>query len=77
MSTMPAEDPSLPIDSEAVSMTVQAEIEHMTQDEAIASGLFDSPDEPGMVRIPVTIHVAVTPELAAAIERAETGAAPE
>jgi hypothetical protein len=33
---------------------VQAEISHMTLEEATASGLFDLPDEPGMVRIPIT-----------------------
>ena len=35
----------------------------MSLDEAIASGRFDQPDEPGMVRIPFTIHLALTPEL--------------
>ncbi len=31
----------------------------MTIDEAIASGLFDMPDEPGMVRIPISINVMI------------------
>ena len=31
----------------------------MTIDEAIASGLFDMPDEPGMVRIPISLNVMI------------------
>ncbi len=57
--------------SDSVPMTIRAEIGHMSLEEAIASGLFDNPDEPGMVRIPVTIHLALTPELLEAMQPAQ------
>ena len=50
---------SISLGSETVPFTMDAEIGHMTLDEAIASGLFDLPDEPGMVSIPVTMQVAI------------------
>ena len=60
----------LPHDAQAVSgggesfpMTMQAEFQHLTIDEAVASGVFDVPGEPGWVRIPVTIHVMIPGEL--------------
>ncbi|WP_428393929.1 hypothetical protein [Lichenicoccus sp.] len=43
----------------SIPFTMQAEIEHTTLDEAIASGLFDVPDGPGMVSIPVTLQVTI------------------
>ncbi len=47
------------IGDESIPFTMQAEISHMTLEEAIASGFFDLPDEPGMIRIPVTINVEI------------------
>ncbi len=49
----------LSIAGEDIPFTMQAEIGHMTMDEAIASGLFDLPDEPGLVRIPVSLNVFI------------------
>ena len=60
---------TMSIGDASIPMTMQAQVAHMSLDEAIASGLFDLPDEPGMVRIPVTIHLALTPELQEAIAR--------
>lgn len=48
---------------DSLPMTIQAEVGHMSLEEAIASGLFDNPDQPGMVRIPVTIQLKLTREL--------------
>ncbi|WP_428390676.1 hypothetical protein [Lichenicoccus sp.] len=45
---------NLSIGSDSIPMTMRAEIGHMSIEEAVASRLFDLPDEPGMVRIPVT-----------------------
>ena len=50
---------AMSIGGESIPFTMQAEVSHMTIDEAIASGLFDMPDEPGMVRIPISINVMV------------------
>lgn len=55
--TLPETTPS--IGDESISMTMQAEVGHMTLDEAIASGLFDIAEEPGMVRIPITLNVMI------------------
>ncbi len=41
----------LSIGGESIPFTMQAEASRMTIEEAVASGLFDMPDEPGMVRI--------------------------
>ena len=68
---------TLSIGGERIGSTMQAEIERMTPEEAVASGLFDLPDEPGMVRLPVTIELPLTPELQAAIDRAEAKARSE
>ena len=54
---------SMSIGGETIPMTVQAEASHMTLDEAAASGLFDMPDEPGLVRIPVSVTVMIPAEL--------------
>ena len=51
------------IDGESIPFTMQAEVGYMTIDEAIASGLFDLPDEPGMVRIPISINVLIPDHL--------------
>ncbi len=48
---------SLSIDGENLAFTMQAEVGQMTMEEAIASGLFDLPDESDMVRIPVSLNV--------------------
>lgn len=50
---------SLSIGGENLPFTMQAEVGHMTMEDAVASGLFDMPDEPGMVRIPVTLNVRI------------------
>ena len=50
---------SMSIDGESIPFTMQAEVGYMTLDEAIASGLFDLPDEPGMVRIPISMNVLI------------------
>ena len=55
----PAEPGWLSIGGESIPFTMQAEVGHMTIDEAIASGFFDLPDEPGMVRIPITMNVMI------------------
>ena len=55
----PAETGWLSIDGESIPFTMQAEVGHMTIDEAIASGLFDLSDEPGMVRIPISMNVLI------------------
>ena len=47
------------LDDAGIACEMQLELEHMTLDEAIASGLFDLPDEPGMVQIPVTVQVSI------------------
>ncbi len=73
MSRMLPGDLSMSMGSESIPISIQAEIEHAALDEATASGLFDMADEPGMERIPVTIHLPVTPELAAAIARTQAG----
>ena len=52
-------DTSMSLGDESIPFTMQAEIAHMTLDEAIASGLFDVPDMPGMVSIPVTLQVTI------------------
>ena len=49
----------LSIGSESIPFTMQVQGSHMTIDEAVASGLFDVPDEPGMVRIPISINVMI------------------
>lgn len=54
---------SMSIGGENIPFTIQAEARHMTMDEAIASGLFDMPDEPGMVRIPISISVMIPDHL--------------
>ena len=58
------------IGDESIAMTMQAEASHMTLDEAIASGLFDIAEEPGMVRIPITLNVMIPGHLLQPIERA-------
>ncbi len=73
MSRMLPGDLTMSMGSESIPISIQAEIEHAALDEATASGLFDMADEPGMERIPVTIHLPVTPELAAAIARTQAG----
>ena len=50
---------TMSLGSESIPMTIQAEIGHMSLEEAVASGLFDLPDAPGMVRIPVAVHVTI------------------
>ncbi len=55
---------------ESISMTMQAEASHMTLDEAIASGLFDIAEEPGMIRIPITLNVMIPGHLLQLTERA-------
>ena len=64
---------TLSLGGEGIGFTINAELEHTTIEEAVASGTFDLADEPGMVRIPVTLHLPVTPELQALIARAEAG----
>ena len=54
---------SMSIGGEAIPMTVQAEASHMTLDEAMASGLFDTADEPDLVRIPISMNVMIPAEL--------------
>ena len=71
MSKMVAGDPMLSIEGGRIPMTMQAEVEHLTEDQAASSALFDLPDKPGMVRVPVVIHLPVTPELAEMIEQAQ------
>ena len=61
------------IGGESITMTMQAECEHLTLDEAIASGVFDMPDEPGWVRIPVTIHVMIPGKVLEGIAGPEEG----
>ncbi len=67
---------SLSIGGERIPMTMQAEVESMTPEQALESGLFDLPDESGMVRFPVSIQLEMTSELLAAIERAEAASMP-
>lgn len=55
------QDP-MSIGGETLAFTMQAEVEPATLDQA-ASGLLDMPDEPGMVRIPVTINVLIPDHL--------------
>ena len=50
---------TMSLGSESIPMTIQAQIGHMSLEEAVASGLFDLPDAPGMVRIPVAVHVTI------------------
>ncbi len=60
-----ASNPDLPpqltmsLGGEGVPFTVQAEGRQMPHDEAVASGLLDLPDEPGMVRMPISINVMI------------------
>jgi hypothetical protein len=61
------------IGDEIIPMTMQAEFAHMTLDEAIASGTFDMPEEPGWVRIPVTIHVMIPGEMLEGVAGGENG----
>ena len=58
---VPAHETS--IGGERISMTMQAEFDHHTLDQAIAAGLLDMPDEAGMVRIPITIFVTIPGEV--------------
>ena len=55
----PAGQFAMSIGGESIPFTMQAEVSYMTIDEAVASGLFDLPDEPGMVRIPISIEVMI------------------
>ena len=52
-------EPGMSLGSEHIPMTMQADASRMTIDEAAASGLFDVPDEPDMVRIPISVSVMV------------------
>ena len=54
---------AISVGGESIAMAMQAECVHLTLDEAVASGAFDMPDEPGWVRIPVTIHVMIPGEV--------------
>ncbi|WP_428391266.1 hypothetical protein [Lichenicoccus sp.] len=51
---------TMSLGGESIPMTIQAEIGHMSLDEVVASGRFDLPDVPGMVRIPVMVHVTIS-----------------
>ena len=50
---------SISLGDEEIACEMQVELEHVTLDEAIASGMFELPDEPGTVQIPVTVHVSI------------------
>ena len=51
---------SLSIDRETIPFTMQAEVTHMSIKAAYAAGLFEEmPDEPGMIRMPVVIHMTI------------------
>ena len=50
---------SISLGDEEIPCEMQVELAHMTLEEAIASGLFELPDEPGTVQIPVTVHVSI------------------
>ncbi len=50
---------TMSVGGESVAFTAQAEGSRMSLDEAVASGLFDLPDAPGMTRIPVSITVMI------------------
>ncbi len=60
-----ASNPNLPqqltmsLGGESMAFTVQAEGSRMSLDEAVGSGLFELPDEPGMVRIPISLSVTI------------------
>lgn len=47
------------IGGERIPFTMQAEASQMTIEEAVASRLFDMPDEPGMVRIPISMNAMI------------------
>jgi hypothetical protein len=47
------------IGGDRIPFTMQAEASQMTIEEAVASRLFDMPDEPGMVRIPISMNAMI------------------
>ena len=53
----------LSIGGDAIPFTMQGQASQMTLEEAVASGLFDVADEPGMVRIPISIDVMIPDHL--------------
>lgn len=54
----PDEGPGLSIGGMRVPFTMQAEATHVSIEEAYAAGLFEPiPDEPGMIRMPISLEV--------------------
>lgn len=54
---------TMSLGGESLPFTMQAEARHMTIEEAVASGLSNRPDEPRMVRTPITIEVMIPSNL--------------
>ena len=55
--------PSTSDGGESIPMTMQAQFEHLTPDQAAASDLFVVSDEAGMVRIPVSMNMMIPGEV--------------